>query len=111
MCISLLIFQRMSTALGPNNYKLLNHLSMLERYKCVIFSTNWDFIWPTIPTWCNFCLDFCNFCLHFFFLAKNVAADIAEKLCESVATKLEGKVMGTFSGKSSLVLDSFFVQC
>ena len=35
----------------------------------------------------------------FFFTAKNVAADISEKLCDSVATKLEGKVLGTFSGK------------
>ena len=31
--------------------------------------------------------------------AKNVAADIAEKLCASVASKLEGKVLGTFSGR------------
>lgn len=31
--------------------------------------------------------------------AKNVAADIALQLCESVASKLEGKVMGTFSSK------------
>lgn len=29
-------------------------------------------------------------------IAKNVAADIAQKLCESVANKLEGKVIGTF---------------
>lgn len=29
-------------------------------------------------------------------IAKNVAADIALKLCESVAVKLEGKVLGTF---------------
>ena len=34
-----------------------------------------------------------------FILAKNVASDIAEKLCNSVATKLEGKVLGTFSSK------------
>lgn len=31
--------------------------------------------------------------------AKNVAADIAVQLCESVANKLEGKVMGTFSSE------------
>ncbi|XP_076800640.1 signal recognition particle receptor subunit alpha-like [Clavelina lepadiformis] len=30
-------------------------------------------------------------------IAKNVAADIAKKMCDSVATKLEGKVLGTFS--------------
>lgn len=30
---------------------------------------------------------------------KNVAADIAEKLCNSVADKLEGKVIGTFDGR------------
>lgn len=29
-------------------------------------------------------------------IAKNVASDIAIKLCESVATKLEGRVLGTF---------------
>ncbi|XP_055370930.1 signal recognition particle receptor subunit alpha homolog [Condylostylus longicornis] len=29
-------------------------------------------------------------------ISKNVAADIACKLCDSVATKLEGKVLGTF---------------
>ena len=39
-------------------------------------------------------------CLAFTPTAKNVAADISEKLCDSVATKLEGKVLGTFSGKS-----------
>ena len=32
------------------------------------------------------------------FAAKNVASDIAVKLCDSVATKLEGKVLSTFSG-------------
>ncbi|XP_045536778.1 signal recognition particle receptor subunit alpha [Papilio machaon] len=29
-------------------------------------------------------------------IGKNVAADIANKLCDSVATRLEGKVLGTF---------------
>nr|KAF6404168.1 SRP receptor subunit alpha [Molossus molossus] len=33
-------------------------------------------------------------------IAKNVAADIAVQLCESVANKLEGKVMGTFSTRN-----------
>ncbi|GIY72760.1 hypothetical protein CEXT_275392 [Caerostris extrusa] len=32
-----------------------------------------------------------------------IAADIADKLCESVATKLEGKVLGTFTGITSTV--------
>ncbi|GFT37505.1 signal recognition particle receptor subunit alpha homolog, partial [Nephila pilipes] len=36
-------------------------------------------------------------------IAKNVAADIADKLCESVATKLEGKVLGTFTSITSTV--------
>ncbi|XP_068687236.1 signal recognition particle receptor subunit alpha-like [Montipora capricornis] len=36
-------------------------------------------------------------------VAKNVAADISGKLCDSVATKLEGKVLGTFSGITSTV--------
>ncbi|GIY54243.1 signal recognition particle receptor subunit alpha homolog [Caerostris darwini] len=36
-------------------------------------------------------------------IGKNVAADIADKLCESVATKLEGKVLGTFTGITSTV--------
>lgn len=38
-------------------------------------------------------------------IAKNVAADIADKLCQSVASKLEGKVIGTFSGE----LDNFII--
>lgn len=43
-------------------------------------------------------------CLLFILLlhdptAKNVAADIASQLCDSVAKKLEGKVMGTFTSK------------
>lgn len=36
-------------------------------------------------------------------IAKNVAADIAVQLCESVAKRLEGKVMGTFSTVTSAV--------
>uniref|UniRef100_F7AVU9 SRP receptor subunit alpha n=1 Tax=Xenopus tropicalis TaxID=8364 RepID=F7AVU9_XENTR len=36
-------------------------------------------------------------------IAKNVAADIAVQLCESVAKKLEGKVMGTFETVTSSV--------
>ncbi|XP_059482878.1 signal recognition particle receptor subunit alpha homolog isoform X2 [Neocloeon triangulifer] len=36
-------------------------------------------------------------------IAKNVAADIAKKLCESVAVKLDGKVIGTFDGVASVV--------
>ncbi|CAH2320411.1 signal recognition particle receptor subunit alpha [Pelobates cultripes] len=36
-------------------------------------------------------------------IAKNVAAEIAIQLCESVAKKLEGKVMGTFSTVTSAV--------
>ncbi|XP_038062643.1 signal recognition particle receptor subunit alpha-like [Patiria miniata] len=36
-------------------------------------------------------------------IAKNVARDIAEKLCDSVSTKLEGKVMGTLSRVTSVI--------
>lgn len=36
-------------------------------------------------------------------IAKNVAADIAVKLCDSVALKLEGKVLGTFESVTSTV--------
>ncbi|XP_033953935.1 signal recognition particle receptor subunit alpha [Pseudochaenichthys georgianus] len=36
-------------------------------------------------------------------IAKNVAADISSKLCDSVAIKLEGKVMGTFTTVASTV--------
>ncbi|XP_061449181.1 signal recognition particle receptor subunit alpha isoform X2 [Rhineura floridana] len=35
-------------------------------------------------------------------IAKNVAAEIAVQLCESVAKKLEGKVMGTFTMTSTV---------
>ena len=31
----------------------------------------------------------------------NVAADISEQLCDSVATKLEGKVLGTFTSETN----------
>ena len=47
--------------------------------------------------------NFCLFLLAPCFTAKNVAADISEKLCDSVATKLEGKVLGTFSGKAIMI--------
>ncbi|GAB6024289.1 hypothetical protein CHUAL_008981 [Chamberlinius hualienensis] len=36
-------------------------------------------------------------------IAKNVAADISDKLCNSVSSKLEGKVLGTFQGVASTV--------
>ncbi|CAH0726726.1 unnamed protein product, partial [Brenthis ino] len=36
-------------------------------------------------------------------IAKNVAADVATKLCDSVAAKLDGKVLGTFESVSSAV--------
>ncbi|XP_015277993.1 PREDICTED: signal recognition particle receptor subunit alpha [Gekko japonicus] len=39
-------------------------------------------------------------------IAKNVAADIAVQLCESVAKKLEGKVMGTFTNVLRDVMDA-----
>jgi len=36
-------------------------------------------------------------------ITKNVAADIAQKLCDSVGTKLEGKVLGTFDSVANTV--------
>lgn len=36
-------------------------------------------------------------------IAKNVASDIALKLCDSVAKKLEGKVLGTFDSVATTV--------
>ncbi|XP_043590268.1 signal recognition particle receptor subunit alpha homolog isoform X1 [Bombus pyrosoma] len=36
-------------------------------------------------------------------ISKNVAADIAQKLCDSVGVKLEGKVLGTFDSVTSTV--------
>ncbi|XP_045451853.1 signal recognition particle receptor subunit alpha homolog [Melitaea cinxia] len=36
-------------------------------------------------------------------IGKNVAADIANKLCDSVATKLDGKVLGTFDSVARTV--------
>ncbi|CAH1797097.1 unnamed protein product [Owenia fusiformis] len=44
-------------------------------------------------------------------IAKNVAADIAQKLCDSVASKLEGKVLGTFSGVTSTVKTALQEAC
>lgn len=34
-------------------------------------------------------------------IAKNVAADVAEKICESVSTKLDGKTLGSFESLTS----------
>ncbi|XP_022219479.1 signal recognition particle receptor subunit alpha homolog [Drosophila obscura] len=39
-------------------------------------------------------------------ISKNVASEIAVKLCDSVATSLEGKQMGTFDSIASLVRDA-----
>lgn len=36
-------------------------------------------------------------------ISKNVAADIAQKLCDSVRVKLEGKVLGTFDSITSTI--------
>ncbi|OQV14034.1 hypothetical protein BV898_11805 [Hypsibius exemplaris] len=36
-------------------------------------------------------------------IEKNVAAEIAEKLCQSVSEKMEGKALGTFEGVASVV--------
>ncbi|XP_064651172.1 signal recognition particle receptor subunit alpha-like isoform X2 [Lineus longissimus] len=44
-------------------------------------------------------------------ISKNVAADIADKLCQSVSTKLEGKVLGTFSGINSTVKQTVQESC
>jgi signal recognition particle receptor subunit alpha len=46
-------------------------------------------------------------------MARNVAAEPAAKICESIAQKLDGKVIGTFSRVSSLVkeaMDETLVQ-
>lgn len=40
-------------------------------------------------------------------IGKNVASDVANKLCQSVASKLEGKVLGTLSENLS-VFESMF---
>ena len=39
-------------------------------------------------------------------ISKNVASEISEKLCDSVAAKLDGKVIGTFSGEFMCLLPS-----
>ena len=44
-------------------------------------------------------------------IAKNVAADIAEKLCDSVATKLEGRVLGTFDTVAATVRTALTESC
>jgi len=44
-------------------------------------------------------------------IAKNVASEVADKLCTSVASKLEGKVLGTFSSVSSAVKQSLQEAC
>jgi len=44
-------------------------------------------------------------------IAKNVASDIAEKLCDSVATKLKGKVLGTFDTVAATVRTALMESC
>ncbi|XP_014673132.1 PREDICTED: signal recognition particle receptor subunit alpha-like, partial [Priapulus caudatus] len=44
-------------------------------------------------------------------IGKNVAIDIADQLCQSVGKKLEGKVLGTFSGVASTVRASLTEAC
>ncbi|XP_076438427.1 signal recognition particle receptor subunit alpha-like isoform X2 [Babylonia areolata] len=44
-------------------------------------------------------------------IAKNVAADISVKLCESVAAKLEGKVLGTFGSVTTTVRNALHESC
>merc|ERR1712018_135220 len=39
-------------------------------------------------------------------ISKNVASEVADKLCQSVAAKLEGKVLGTFSTVHRTVKDT-----
>lgn len=41
-------------------------------------------------------------------IMKNVASDIANKLCDSVAVKLEGKVLGTFDTIASTVKNTLY---
>ena len=45
------------------------------------------------------------------FAGKNVASEIALKLCDSVQSKLEGKVLGTFSSISSTVKETITDAC
>lgn len=45
--------------------------------------------------------------IFFLIPAKNVAAEPAEKLCQSVASKLEGKVVGTFNRVTNIVKEAF----
>ncbi|XP_052805260.1 signal recognition particle receptor subunit alpha-like isoform X2 [Mya arenaria] len=44
-------------------------------------------------------------------VSKNVASDIAQKLCDSVAVKLEGKTLGTFSSISTTVKTALNESC
>ena len=49
--------------------------------------------------------------LYSMFAGKNVASEIALKLCDSVQSKLEGKVLGTFSSISSTVKETITDAC
>lgn len=44
-------------------------------------------------------------------IAKNVAADIADKLCTSVGSKLEGKILGTFGSVATTVRNTLQDAC
>jgi len=43
-------------------------------------------------------------------MQKNVAEEIAEKLCESVQTSLEGRKMASFTSLSSIVKSAMEVE-
>lgn len=44
-------------------------------------------------------------------IGKNVAAEISDKLCNSVATKLEGRVLGTFNTVAATVKKTLHESC
>eukprot|EP00918_Siedleckia_nematoides_P012679 GHVU01027738.1.p1 GENE.GHVU01027738.1~~GHVU01027738.1.p1 ORF type:complete len:354 (+),score=59.95 GHVU01027738.1:853-1914(+) len=44
-------------------------------------------------------------------ISKNVASEIAQKLCESVSSKLEGRVLGTFNTVAASVKQSLNESC
>jgi hypothetical protein len=54
----------------------------------------------------KFLLVFFLFIFLFPFKAKNVASEPANKICESVGAKLEGKVVGTFNRITSIVQEA-----
>lgn len=91
------MFGMLKGLVGSKNLTREDMESVLEKMKDHLIGRT-----QTSPRQCRECFKSSLFSyLSCSSLAKNVAADISAQLCDSVAKKLEGKVMGTFTSEWS----------